>query len=117
MAAFALKKKSVQMKRILFISLMLLSSSVFSVEWGSWAEVAYVYVKTDTGKPYVQLASGSMPNCYQDSGGYLHGNDIEKAYSTILSALMAKRKVRVLYELTGSTEGWGMCNIKSLYIR
>ncbi len=84
--------------------------------YGAWADVVNVYVKTDASSPYVQLGSNAMPGCYNNSGGYLSGSDVDRAYSTVLSALMGRRKVRVLYEINEGSTGWGMCTIKSLFI-
>gem|GEM_PF-6084216 len=46
----------------------------------------------------------------------MSGSDVDRAYSTVLSALMGGRKVRVLYEINEGSTGWGMCTIKPLFV-
>lgn len=101
------------------LSLIALASATTAnaVEWGAWAQVHYVYVKTDAGRPFVFFKGASMPGCYQESGGYLYGDSDEKAYSTVLAAFMAGREVRPLYEIVSGGSGWGMCRITSIYMR
>lgn len=105
------------MKHLMLIILLGWSIEVYAVEWGNWGKVESVYVKTDTGSPFVKFQPGTMPGCYDGSGAYLSGNDADKAYSTILAALLSKRDVRPLYEIDPNGEGWGMCKIKSLFIQ
>lgn len=104
------------MKKIVSI-LVFLSFSIqaVAVEWGQWGKVQQIYVKTDAAAPFIQLEAGTMPGCYNNSGGYLHGNDVDKAYSAMMAAMLAGRKVKVLYEVNPNSDGWSMCYIKSLY--
>ncbi|GAB1624089.1 hypothetical protein AAOGI_41390 [Agarivorans albus] len=96
---------------------LLVSINSHAVEWGVFKRVSFVYVKTDSGPPYIQFQSGAMPGCYQNAGGYLSGNDISIAYSTILAAKMAGKEVRPLYQINEGATGWGMCTIKSFYLK
>lgn len=107
------------MKKVTFVGLIFMLFLAFNanaIEWGNWSTVSYIFTKTDTALPFVHFKTGSMPGCYQDAGGYLEGDDVDKAYSTVLAALMGGREIRPLYEIR-SDEGWGMCRIKSIYIR
>lgn len=114
-----LNKVDKKMKKVTVVGLILVlfvTVNTHAVEWGNWTNVTYIYTKTDAALPFVQFKPGSMPGCYQDAGGYLEGDDVDKAYSTVLAALMGGREIRPLYEIR-SDEGWGMCRIKSIYIR
>lgn len=86
---------------------------------GPWTKVANIYSRASGASPYINFESGGMPGCYADRGGYLGtGTDnIDQAYSTLLSALVAGREVQVFYNYTGATSGWGMCSIEAVYIR
>lgn len=103
---------------VLFL-LVTFSQFSLSLEEGLSSEVEAIYLGTDTGSyPYVTLKdSGSMPGCHAERGGYLHGTDINRAYSSVLAALRAGSKVRAYYQLNSGNEGWGKCFIKafSLY--
>ena len=86
---------------------------------GPWTKVTSVYAKTNGSSPFVYVESGGMPGCYSDHGGYLgvSTDDNDQAYSTVISALVAGREVRIYYNYTGVTSGWGMCVIEAVYIR
>ena len=106
--------------RLLAAAVMLSSSVVSHAASGPWTTIAQIYTRTGPGTPFIYLAPGAMPGCFNDRGGYLRLMDQsnhDKTYSTLLSALIADREVQIFYEFTGTTSGWGMCNITAVYIR
>ncbi|MEM7765649.1 MAG: hypothetical protein AAF290_16405 [Pseudomonadota bacterium] len=89
-------------------------------ETGPWTTITQIYSRTGTGRPFIYLASGAMPGCHNDRGGYLGNEDPEHAkatYSTLLAALLADREVQIFYTITGVPSGWSMCTITAVYIR
>lgn len=92
------------------------TSYAFSLERGLKSEVQSVFVGTDTNaRPYVTLKTeNSMPGCHADRGGYLYGDSIDKAYSTVLAALRSGATIQVYYQLNANNDGWSKCYIKSL---
>ena len=78
-----------------------------------------IYSRATGVRPFVYLEPGAMPGCYNDRGGYLgvSSDDIDQAYATLLSALMAGREVQIYYNYTGAASGWSMCDIEAVYIR
>ncbi len=87
--------------------------------YGPWTKVTNIYSRTNGASPFVYVGPGGMPGCYNDEGGYLgaSGDDNDQALSTVLSALMADREVRIYYNYTGVTSGWSMCIIEAVFIR
>lgn len=86
---------------------------------GPWTNVVHIYSRANGATPYVVLGTDGMPGCYDDRGGYLGvaGDDTDKTYSMLLSALVAGREVKIFYNYTGVASGWGMCTIDAVYIR
>lgn len=86
---------------------------------GPWTKVTHIYSRASGIRPFIYVESGGMPGCYDNRGGYLgvSTDDIDQAYSTLLSALMADREVQILYNYSGATSGWSMCDIEAIYIR
>lgn len=107
------------MKVLFLLTSILMSASAFSLEWGNWTKIREIYTQTDSGSPYIQMVTDNnpMPGCHGNSGGYLKGTDIDKAYSAVLAALLSNRQVRPLYEINTEATGWSQCYIKSIYIR
>jgi hypothetical protein len=105
------------MKQLYTISMI----SIFSIEaianeQGNMTQVESIYVGTDsTARPYVTMKeSNSMPGCHGNRGGYLYGDDIDKAYSTVLAALKSGSDIRAYYQLNPNNEGWSKCYIKAI---
>jgi hypothetical protein len=105
------------MRKILqgfLLSVLLVSGSALAVEWGPWTQVKEVYITT-SGVPFITL--DSLPGCYNEQGAYLKGSDVDRAYSTMLAAYMAKKRVRPLYAINENSTGWSMCTITSFFIK
>ena len=104
-------------KYLLFFSLVITSSLSLSLEEGSKSEVSAIFVGTDSDSyPYITLKqSNSMVGCHGDSGGYLVGTDISKAYATALAALRAGSEIKAYFQINEGASGWSKCHIKSLY--
>ena len=92
----------------------LLSIKASAVEWGTYTHVKHVYV-AHSGSVFITL--DTLPGCYQEQGAYLAGSDNDKAYSTILAAFMAQKKVLPLYEIVKpDSTGWDKCQITSFFV-
>jgi hypothetical protein len=106
-----------------FLLVMAVNSSALALEQGPFTTVEYIYSRTDTGKPFINFADGSMPGCYANRGGYLSLADekgADRTYSLLLSAFMSEKTVRVYYQFNqvepGYT-GWALCDIIAVDIR
>jgi len=97
----------------LVAGILLVGTCTLAVEWDAWVEVKEVYISTD-GAAFITLAS--LPSCYNNQGAQLKGSNIDRAYSTMLAAFMAKKKVRPLYVIKEGATGWDMCTISSFFI-
>ena len=90
---------------------------------GSWTKVVYIYSPVNGAKPFIRFEPGSLPGCYADSGAYMPvNNDVAAArvYSTILSAQVAQKEIKVYYNYNSVADGysgWGLCDIEAVYIR
>jgi len=88
-----------------------------------WTKVVSIYSPVTGAAPYIAFQSGSLVGCYADSGAYMPLANVDAAarvYSTILSAQMAKRDIKVYYNYNAVADGysgWGLCNIEAVYTR
>jgi len=105
------------MKKYIRVCLLVLlgsCNSAFASEWGPWTEVKEIYITT-SGAVFVTV--NSIPGCYNNQGAYLSGSNVDRAYSTLLAAYMAKKRIRPLYNINSASTGWGMCTITSFFVR
>ena len=107
-------------RKWLFLIIVFLPLSAFSYdESGPNTTVNYVYTDKNGGI-YVQFASGGMPGCFADRGGYVN-TESEQGKSQLFAGLLAAKAtgetVTVLYDYTGNTSGWGMCYIHGVYFK
>ena len=102
----------------LTLSSTLVSIPAFAIEEGALSKVEAIYVPTTrSSSPYVTFKSASsMPGCHGSRGGYLIGDDIEKAYSALLVALKSGSNIRPYYQLNAGNEGWSKCYIKAISV-
>lgn len=93
----------------------LLSAKASAVEWGRHTTIKHLYV-THSGSVFVTLET--LPGCYNDEGAYLanSSSDDSKAYSAMLAAFMAQKKIQPLYEINENATGWSKCKITSFFI-
>ena len=102
---------------VLLISTLLLPSIASSHDQVSTpTSIKSIYSKNN-GSVFVTFDSGSLPGCYSNNGAYITGTDIDKLYSTILSAKMAEKKVRVYFnfnDVAAGYTGWSLCHIEAV---
>ena len=82
-------------------------------------QVTAIYTLATNSSLYVQFQDGSMPDCYNDAGGYLVvSNPFYKDLYAQLLMLVARGGVRaqVLYTLNAQTGNWGDCTIDGIYL-
>ena len=88
-----------------------------------WTKVVSIYSPLSGSAPYITFQSGTLVGCYADSGAYMPVTNIDAAarvYSTILSAQMAKKDIKVYYNyipVADGYSGWGLCNIEAVFVR
>jgi len=106
----------------IFLSIYTLNVNSYDTS-GTWTTVSYIYSPVTGAKPYIIFGAGSLPGCYANSGAYLPVNDAAataRVYSTILSAQVAQKKVKVYYnynDVADGYNGWGLCDIEAVYVR
>ncbi len=90
-------------------------------EVGTWTYVKRIFVPASGGSIYVYFEGESLPGCHTNNGAYIPSSNIEGAnrvHSTLLAALMAKRKVQVFYNYNSDDQqSWSRCNIAHVYVQ
>jgi hypothetical protein len=82
-------------------------------------KVTTLYTNNNSGTLYVAFQPGSMPGCYNNSGGYLYSsNSMYKELYAQLMTIVATGGVRavVLYTQNTPTNNWGDCTIDGIYL-
>ncbi|MEP2990305.1 MAG: hypothetical protein ABJN65_01000 [Parasphingorhabdus sp.] len=111
--------------KYLFLTFMFFSFAGFAnaaVETGptqSPLKVAGLY-QTTGNAVYIAFNTGSMPNCYNNSGGYLFNShpNFDQIYAQVLT-IMATGGIhgRVIFDTINPGAGqWSDCNILGFYL-
>ncbi|MGR6872464.1 hypothetical protein ACU6U9_09180 [Pseudomonas sp. HK3] len=108
-------------KKILLLSLASASMNSFSAETSLDTSVLSIYAPI-SGTPFVNFEANTLPGCYGNTGAYMPVTSeasAKAAYSTLLAAQMADKRLRVYYTLNDVASdyaGWGLCTITAISV-
>ena len=104
-------------KKVVIAGMMLASISCLA-ETSLDTSVVAIYAPL-SGNPYVTFEANTLVGCHGDAGAYMPLTDDPKsqaAYSTLLAAQMANKRVRVYYSLNAANTGWSLSTISAISV-